>query len=72
MLFCFQHLMSGWLLDYSYTCQPVDYSHNQKALRVSIFHLIEFNVLEIGKFAINPGNYILKSKHLIIKQNLTI
>lgn len=28
--------MSGWWLDYSYTCQPVDYSQNQKALRVSI------------------------------------
>lgn len=26
--------MSGWLLDYSYKCQPVDYSHNPTALRV--------------------------------------
>jgi hypothetical protein len=30
-----QHLMSGWLLEYSYSCQPVDYSHSPTALRVS-------------------------------------
>ncbi|KAF3427942.1 hypothetical protein E2986_02472 [Frieseomelitta varia] len=29
------HLMSGWLLDYSYKCQPVDYSHNPSALRMA-------------------------------------
>ena len=27
--------MSGWLLDYSYKCQPVDYSHNATALRMA-------------------------------------
>lgn len=27
--------MSGWLLDYSYKCQPVDYSHNPSALRMA-------------------------------------
>ena len=26
--------MSGWLQEYSYKCQPVDYSHNPTALRV--------------------------------------
>lgn len=36
----FQHLMSGWLLDYSYKCQPVDYSHNPTALRVNNVSLI--------------------------------
>lgn len=30
-----EHLMSGWLLDYSYKCQPVDYSHNPTALRMA-------------------------------------
>lgn len=30
-----QHLMSGWLLDYSYICEPVDYSNNQKAMRMA-------------------------------------
>ncbi|KYN23394.1 Elongation of very long chain fatty acids protein 7 [Trachymyrmex cornetzi] len=31
----YEHLMSGWLLDYSYKCQPVDYSHNPSALRMA-------------------------------------
>ncbi len=26
--------MSGWLFDYSFGCQPVDYSNSPKALRV--------------------------------------
>lgn len=30
-----EHLMSGWLLDYSYKCQPVDYSHNPTAMRMA-------------------------------------
>lgn len=34
-----QHLMSGWLLEYSYKCQPVDYSHNPTALRVSTYNI---------------------------------
>lgn len=31
----YEHLMSGWFLDYSYKCQPVDYSNNQKAMRMA-------------------------------------
>ncbi|XP_043493750.1 elongation of very long chain fatty acids protein AAEL008004-like [Polistes fuscatus] len=31
----YEHLMSGWLLDYSYKCQPVDYSHNPSAIRMA-------------------------------------
>lgn len=31
----YEHLMSGWLLDYSYMCQPVDYSHNERAMRMA-------------------------------------
>ncbi|XP_033335532.1 very long chain fatty acid elongase AAEL008004 [Megalopta genalis] len=31
----YEHLMSGWLLDYSYKCQPVDYSQNPSALRMA-------------------------------------
>ncbi|CAB0035562.1 unnamed protein product [Trichogramma brassicae] len=31
----YEHLMSGWLLDYSYKCQPVDYSHDPSALRMA-------------------------------------
>jgi elongation of very long chain fatty acids protein 7 len=30
----YEFLMSGWLMDYSLGCQPVDYSNNPKALRV--------------------------------------
>ncbi|XP_066905201.1 very long chain fatty acid elongase AAEL008004 [Halyomorpha halys] len=30
-----EHLMSGWLLDYSYKCQPVDYSRNPTAMRMA-------------------------------------
>ncbi|XP_043289106.1 elongation of very long chain fatty acids protein AAEL008004-like isoform X2 [Venturia canescens] len=31
----YEHLMSGWLLDYSYKCQPVDYTHNPSAMRMA-------------------------------------
>ena len=30
-----QSLTAGWLFDYSFRCQPVDYSNNPQALRVS-------------------------------------
>jgi hypothetical protein len=30
-----QYLAAGWLFDYSFRCQPVDYSNSPKALRVS-------------------------------------
>lgn len=30
----YEHLMSGWFSDYSYKCQPVDYSNSQKAVRM--------------------------------------
>lgn len=30
-----EHLMSGWLQEYSYKCQPVDYSHSPTALRMA-------------------------------------
>lgn len=33
-LFC-EGLMSGWLYDYDYRCQPVDYSDSPKTVRVS-------------------------------------
>ncbi|XP_057668518.1 elongation of very long chain fatty acids protein AAEL008004-like [Diorhabda carinulata] len=31
----YEHLMSGWFLDYSLKCQPIDYSTNPKALRMA-------------------------------------
>ncbi|CAG9864845.1 unnamed protein product [Phyllotreta striolata] len=31
----YEHLMSGWFWDYSFRCQPVDYSTNSKALRMA-------------------------------------
>jgi elongation of very long chain fatty acids protein 7 len=40
--------MSGWLVGYSYRCQPVDHSRSLLAMRVSsakrarVFHIIEF------------------------------
>ncbi|VVC92321.1 elongation of very long chain fatty acids protein 7-like [Leptidea sinapis] len=30
----YEHLMSGWWYDYSLACQPVDYSHSEKAKRM--------------------------------------
>ncbi|KZC08760.1 Elongation of very long chain fatty acids protein 1 [Dufourea novaeangliae] len=30
----YEGLVSGWLSDYSYTCQPVDYSNNPNTLRM--------------------------------------
>ncbi|KAF7270231.1 very long chain fatty acid elongase AAEL008004-like [Rhynchophorus ferrugineus] len=30
----YEHLASGWLWDYSYKCQPVDYSTSAKAMRM--------------------------------------
>lgn len=31
----YEHLMSGWFFDYSYVCQPVDYSNGDKAIRMA-------------------------------------
>ncbi|KAB0795173.1 hypothetical protein PPYR_12012 [Photinus pyralis] len=31
----YEHLMSGWFFDYSYKCEPVDYSYGQKAIRMA-------------------------------------
>ena len=31
----YEFLMAGWLNDYSFACQPVDYSNSPKALRVT-------------------------------------
>lgn len=59
---CFQHLMSGWLWDYSYKCQPIDYSVNKKAMRVSwskifvkINYLITWRELLVHTF-LNPDD----------------
>ncbi|PSN34256.1 Elongation of very long chain fatty acids protein 7 [Blattella germanica] len=34
-LMLWEHLMGGWLLEYSYKCQPVDYSNNPTAVRMA-------------------------------------
>ncbi|KAH1005134.1 hypothetical protein HUJ04_006175 [Dendroctonus ponderosae] len=31
----YEHFASGWFLDYSYKCQPVDYSTNDRAMRMA-------------------------------------
>ncbi|CAG9772895.1 unnamed protein product [Ceutorhynchus assimilis] len=31
----YEHLASGWFWDYSYKCQPVDYSNSEKAMRMA-------------------------------------
>ncbi|XP_050303364.1 elongation of very long chain fatty acids protein 7-like isoform X2 [Anthonomus grandis grandis] len=31
----YEHLASGWFWDYSFKCQPVDYSANEKAMRMA-------------------------------------
>lgn len=35
MYLFYEALAGGWLFDYSYTCQPVDYSDNPKSLRMA-------------------------------------
>ncbi|XP_053971063.1 elongation of very long chain fatty acids protein AAEL008004-like [Hylaeus volcanicus] len=35
MYLFYEGLMSGWLTEYSYTCQPVDYSDNPNAMRMA-------------------------------------
>lgn len=32
----YEHLMAGWWNDYSFSCQPIDYSDSPKPKRVSI------------------------------------
>ena len=41
----YEFLVSGWLFDYSFSCQTVDYSNSPKALRVSINILITIFIL---------------------------
>jgi hypothetical protein len=47
--FLLQGLQAGWLRDYSYRCQPVDYSNNPLALRVRIrtIYIATFGVSRI-------------------------
>lgn len=43
----YEGVFSGWLYEYSYTCQPVDYSNNPTALRVRMLgavHSFEFSI----------------------------
>ncbi|XP_011495487.1 PREDICTED: elongation of very long chain fatty acids protein AAEL008004 [Ceratosolen solmsi marchali] len=35
MYLVYEGLMAGWLYDYSYKCQPIDYSNNPQALRMA-------------------------------------
>lgn len=35
MMLLLQFLMAGWLTGYTWRCDPVDFSHDPKALRVS-------------------------------------
>lgn len=37
---CWQSLMGGWLFHYSLKCQPVDYSDDPVAIRVSLLYNI--------------------------------
>lgn len=46
LLFYFQIAMSGWANSYSYRCQPVDYTDNPLAIRVSCVHAkLSFDIL---------------------------
>jgi hypothetical protein len=46
LLFYFQIAMSGWANSYSYRCQPVDYTDNPLAIRVSCVHeKLSFDIL---------------------------
>lgn len=50
-----QYLMSGWWGSYSFRCQPVDYSNNPIALRVSLwyFYLIFCFLVAVMFFSIS-------------------
>jgi hypothetical protein len=58
--FIFQGLQGGWLRDYSFRCQPVDYSNNPVAMRVRIIYIITTN----GKEA-NIADYHMLSNGFI-------
>lgn len=53
-----QSLMGGWLKHYSFRCQPVDYTENPVATRVSDGHdcLSKTTSLYIDIVLIIPGN----------------
>nr|CAD7435556.1 unnamed protein product [Timema monikensis] len=65
------HLMSGWLFDYSFKCQPVDYSHNPTALRVGftakdgelmlvVLHIQDDRVRRHGKNQRNTSGLVVR------------
>ncbi|KAG7199837.1 hypothetical protein KM043_017669 [Ampulex compressa] len=62
-------LLAGWLRDYSFRCQPVDYSNNPKALRMArvvygyyICKLIE--LLDTVFFVLRKKNRQISALHI--------
>lgn len=60
----FQHLMSGWFWDYSYKCQPVDYSSEKKAMRVNIFFI---RVSPVVSIFIGTSSDIIRNNRYYLK-----
>ncbi|XP_076618439.1 very long chain fatty acid elongase AAEL008004 [Colletes latitarsis] len=65
----YEGLMSGWMMDYNFKCQPVDYSNNPKALRMTrIVHfyfvckLVE--LLDTVFFVLRKKNGQISSLHV--------
>lgn len=47
MLLSFKGLAGGWLHDYNFSCQPVDYSMNPTAIRVSYLNVYSNSKLHL-------------------------
>jgi len=41
----YEGLMAGWLYEYNFICQPVDYSYKPSSVRVSLKHVINIITL---------------------------
>lgn len=60
-----QGLQAGWLRDYSYRCQPVDYSNNPLALRVRLR-----TMYKLQNFVVRPCSHTLLFSHCHIQYRL--
>ena len=69
LLFYFQIAMSGWANSYSYRCQPVDYTDNPLAIRVSCVHDYpstnpsEFSIFPCSPFSAHLNTFSL---HILV------
>ncbi|CAK9797109.1 Elongation of very long chain fatty acids protein [Anthophora plagiata] len=65
----YEGLMSGWLYDYSYYCQPVDYSDNPQAIRmaraVHLYYMCKLiELLDTVFFVLRKKNRQISTLHV--------